>query len=134
LSNSHEHAKVENMTTHPDNGLEYRVLADYEVNEPHPLVLHEAVAVEIIRKDAGWPGWVWVRAGDGDGWVPESYLDGSRCGPALTTRAFNGADLSARQGEILTAIESACGWILARNSSGQSGWFPLFNLRPVQRT
>ena len=122
------------MSNSPESLPTYRVLADYEVNEPHPLVLHEGLAVEIIRKDPGWPGWLWIRAGDQDGWIPESYLDAGETGTALTTRPFNGSDLSARQGEILSALETASGWIMARNEAGQTGWFPLFNLKPVQRT
>ena len=112
----------------------YRVLIDYEVNDPHPLVLHTNSAVECIRKDAGWPGWVWVQAGDQTGWMPEDCLHSAEIGPTCTTKPFDGTELSARRGEILTVVDSAPGWILGRKADGSEGWFPLFNLRPDRQT
>ncbi|MGC9451020.1 MAG: SH3 domain-containing protein [Oceanipulchritudo sp.] len=112
----------------------YRVLADYEVHDPHPLILHEGVAVEVVRRDPGWPGWVWIQSADQAGWIPENCLNHAEEGPALTTGPFNGTDLSARRGEVLTVLESAPGWIYARNETGRKGWFPLFNLKPFPST
>ncbi len=110
----------------------YRVLADYDVNDPHPLILEAGTPVEIVRDDSGWPGWVWIRSGEQSGWIPESYL-GERSGhECRTIKDFNGKDLSAKRGQILTAKEHASGWILATDGAGQTGWFPLFNLRPAQ--
>lgn len=112
----------------------FRVLADYEVNDPHPLQLPSGTEVRILRSDLSWPGWVWVEAGRQTGWIPESCLDAATPGPGRTSRAFDGSDLSARRGEILDLIEEAPGWILARRESGETGWFPLFNLKPHQHT
>jgi len=120
------------MDTDTRDNPTYRVLADYEVNDPHPLVLEANQEVEVVRNDSSWPGWVWIRAGEQVGWIPETFLSGQSGPDCRTSRAFNGRDLSARRGEILTVRESASGWILAVNEGGQSGWFPLFNLRPVQ--
>ena len=108
---------------------QFRVLADYEVNDPHPLILKGGTAVQILRNDQSWPGWLWVEAGNQAGWIPESFLEMS--GTAATTgRDFNGRDLSARRQEVLLAIEEAPGWIFAENARKERGWFPLFNLRP----
>jgi hypothetical protein len=112
----------------------YRVLADYEVNDPHPLVLEAGAVVEVLRPDPGWPGWVWIKAGGQAGWLPEAWLADPSAGSTTTVRAFNGADLSARRGDLLTALESAPGWIFAAGGAGRTGWFPLFNLRPVPQT
>lgn len=113
----------------------FRVLADYEVIDPHPLRVPEDAAVEVLREDDSWPGWVWIRFGKNEGWIPASYL-----GPVPEAslrrcqRAFDGVDLSAQRGEILEALETVSGWILARRENGETGWFPLFNLKPVPRT
>ena len=115
-------------------GTQYRVLADYEVNDPHPLVLAAGVAVRVLCKDSGWPGWVWVQSGNDAGWIPESYLENPASAETLTSRAYNGSDLSARRGELITALEAAHGWIHATGDAGRTGWFPLFNLRPVPPT
>jgi len=112
----------------------YRVLADYEVTDHRPLILGAGESVEVLRTDQSWPGWVWVKSGETAGWIPEGYLVKAAGAATTLARPFNGNDLSAKRGELLRAQESANGWILAINESGNSGWFPLFNLRPVPQT
>lgn len=108
---------------------QFRVLADYEVSDLHPLVLDPGTDVKVIRNDTSWPGWSWVEAGKQAGWIPDAFLDETA---TETERAFNGADLSAKRGDILDSQEDAPGWIFAKNASGETGWFPLFNLKPCQ--
>ena len=109
---------------------QYRVLADYEVHDPHPLRLSTGTSVRIVRVDLGWPGWVWVESGEQSGWMPEYILQKQDDSLAETLRPFDGGDLSARRGDILEAVEEAPGWILAKDKTGQTGWFPMFNLKP----
>ena len=112
----------------------YLVRADYEVIDPRPLILPEKVQVEVIRKDDNWPGGVWIKDEKQAGWIPETHLDSSDQPSAMTVMPFNGTELSAHKGELLHAVGSAPGWIFARNERQETGWFPLFNLRPVQQT
>ena len=112
----------------------YRVLVDYEVNDPHPLRLERGEAVRRGQQDAGRPGGVWVDAGHQAGWIPESCLTQEDDSATRVQRPFDGGDLSARRGEFLEALEEASGWVYARKESGETGWFPLFNLKPVPRT
>lgn len=109
----------------------FRVLADYEVSDPRPLCLAAGDLVQPRQQDPCWDGWVWVEAGQQAGWIPCDRLDEPAAAQARCRRDFNGTDLSARRGEELTCIESAPGWIFARNRKGETGWFPLFNLRPL---
>lgn len=113
---------------------QYRVLSDYEVNDPHPLRLAANVAVRVVRTDASWPGWLWVEADGQSGWIAEAFLDKQANGDYLTLRDYNGTELSARKDDVLIELESIGGWIFARSASGKTGWFPLFNLRPLPRT
>lgn len=112
----------------------FRVLADLEVHDPHPLRLAAGAAVRILRGDLSWPGWVWVESADQAGWIPESFLRQDADGSAVLSRAFDGADLSAQRGEVLLTREEAPGWIYAENAEGRRGWFPLFNLKPHPHT
>jgi hypothetical protein len=110
----------------------YRVLADYDVNDPHPLRLRAGTTVDIIRNDSTWPGWQWIRADDQQGWIPDSFLTQPSAGtPRELIRDFDGTELSASRGTELIAMASEPGWILASDPSGKRGWFPLFNLRPL---
>ncbi len=112
----------------------YRVLADYEVLDSHPLRIPEGAEVKVLREDDRWPGWVWVRYASDQGWMPAGFL-GPEGGFPLRRcqRPFDGIELSACRGEILTAMETESGWIFARRENGEEGWFPLFNLKPVLR-
>jgi len=113
----------------------FRVLADYEVNDPHPLRLEANLPVEIVRTDTSWPGWVWIRCGEQTGWIPLHCLSQEESNEETRTRiAFDGTELSASRGDLLEATETAPGWIYARSEAGESGWFPLFNLKPVLDT
>lgn len=114
--------------------MQYRVLADYEVNDPHPLVVRAKTAVRALRTDPGWPGWVWVESEGQTGWIAEAFLDTDADGTLRTNRDYNGTELSAKRDEILTELESRNGWIMARSEAGETGWFPLFNLRPRRST
>ena len=109
---------------------QFRVLADYEVIDPHPLRLESGTPVRLIKVDMGWPGWVWVESGKQSGWIPEFFLVNTGQPECTVTRDFDGSDLSAKRGEILNTLEEAPGWIFARNTDGETGWFPLFNLKP----
>jgi len=113
---------------------QYRVLADYEVHDPHPLRLAAGVPVTVERKDLSWPGWVWVEAAGQAGWIPENRLREPDAAETVTDRPFDGADLSARRGDLLRVLESAPGWVCAEDGAGRRGWFPLFNLRPFPQT
>lgn len=112
----------------------YTVLADYEVIDPNPLRLEPGQVVDVIRNDSTWPGWQWVRLLEQRGWVPEDFLKADNGATARVVKPFDGSDLSARRGTQLTALDKAPGWIYARHPDGQKGWFPLFNLKPDQRT
>jgi hypothetical protein len=113
---------------------QYRVLADYEVNDPHPLRLPMNTVVKVRRTDDSWPGWLWVEADGQTGWIAEAFLKAEENGDLRTIRDYDGTELSAKRDQILTATESVSGWIVARSASGETGWFPLFNLRPCQQT
>ena len=120
------------MESNPHPLPRYRVLADYEVIDPHPLTIAKGVAIEVVRKDDGWPGWVWIKADSQAGWIPETHLTDPDSPETTISLPFNGTELSAKRGEELDAIGSAPGWIFARGDDGKMGWFPLFNLKPVR--
>lgn len=109
----------------------YTVLADYEVIDPHPLKLKEGDRVAILKTDASWPGWVWVRGGEQLGWIPRSYLGIETGDSVAVVKGFDGTDLSAKRGDTLEALETVSGWIRGRSADGREGWFPLFNLKPA---
>lgn len=120
------------MQNESRNFPQYRVLADYEVTDPRPLILDAGTEVAIVRKDPAWPGWVWIEKGADHGWIPEGFLDNPQEASTRTVKPFIGRDLSAHKGALLTARDSAPGWIYAMDADEQTGWFPLFNLKPVE--
>lgn len=110
----------------------FRVLTNYEVSDPHPLILETGEEVTIKQHDASWEGWAWIECGKQVGWMPESYLDTPDKSIARVTQPFAGHELSAEKDEILIGIHEISGWVWCRKEKGETGWFPLFNLEQIR--
>lgn len=119
------------MTLHSHPKL-FRVLADYEVNDRHPLRAQPGDAATILHTDSTWPGWAWIETLDTTGWAPLSHLQSSLPGTTRFSKPFDGTELSAQKDAVLTAIAEESGWIFAQDAQLRRGWFPLFNLRPLR--
>ena len=113
------------------NASKFRALANYEVSDPYPLTLNPGDEVSVKQHDASWQGWVWVEIAGQAGWVPESYLDSPDQATTHVIHAFDGHELSAAKNEILTGLKEISGWVWCRKENGETGWFPLFNLKPA---
>lgn len=114
----------------------WRVVAAWISSTNNPIVLapEDIVVPDTSRKDENpdWQGWVWCKAGESEGWVPEQILEfeakssGER---ARVTRHYSARELSVDEGEVVTIIEMLNGWAWVENVSNQEqGWVPLQNL------
>ena len=107
----------------------FRANADYTVIDRAPLTLCSGQAVRLGRRDADWPGWVWVTADDGRGsYVPEDLLAASADDRATVLQAFQAHDLSVKKHEPVTSLREVKGWHWCSNQSGQEGWLPAYLL------
>ena len=107
----------------------FRANADYTVIDRAPLTLTSGQKVRVGRRDADWPGWVWVTADDGRGsYVPEEVLDATGKDSAQVVQAFQAHDLSVKKNEAITSLREVKGWHWCRNQGGQEGWLPEYLL------
>ena len=103
--------------------------ADYIVIDRAPLTLVAGQTVRLGRRDADWPGWVWVTADDGRGsYVPEEVVSATGGDLATVTVAFQAQDLSVKKQESVTSLREVKGWHWCRNGAGQEGWLPAYLL------
>jgi SH3-like domain-containing protein len=111
----------------------YRATADFEVSYPHPVTFAPGDRLEVGRTDTTWPGWVWVRTGDGrEGWAPESALERQSDGlHGRAKEAYTARELSMKKGDELESQRELNGWLWVRNQRGEEGWVPAFNLKPL---
>ncbi len=101
-----------------------RVIQEWQVLYPDPIVLKAGEEVKLGQLDTEWPGWVWCvsEAGKG-GWVPEKIIEShDERGRALAD--YTAAELAVGVGEELTLHNEESGWYWATNEAGQSGWVP----------
>ena len=109
----------------------YRANADYTVIDRAPLSLTQGQTVRLGRRDADWPGWVWVTAEDGRGsYVPEEVLEVGGTDSATVVQAFHAHDLSVKKGAEVTSVREVKGWHWCRDQAGQEGWLPAYLLSP----
>ncbi len=102
-----------------------RAVQAHEIPERPPLRLSAGQQVTVGRRDDRWPAFVFVTAGDGQGWVPARHLD-AESGHGTVTEPYDTTELPTTAGEILTVIarDDESGWIWVRAASGGEGWVP----------
>ncbi len=113
-----------------------RVLVAWISSTNNPIVLapEDIVMPVTSRKEENpdWQGWVWCRAGDREGWVPEQILEfhaGSSGARVRVTRHYTAKELDVNEGDVVTVIEMLNGWAWVKNvRSQEQGWVPLQNL------
>ena len=103
----------------------YRVVRAHEPDHANPLVLKKGEIVQFERRRTLWDGWLWCSKTTGEsGWIPESWVDvrGDIC---VVQRDYNALELAVQPGELLDAVGTESGWLLAVSSTGATGWVPL---------
>ncbi len=105
-----------------------RVVADYQVAYPDPLVVRAGDVLSVGKEDSDYPGWVWCEDRNGKGgWVPDDCIE--LVGKFARARYdYAATELAATVGQELVVTREKRGWALCTNESGQSGWLPLANL------
>jgi hypothetical protein len=104
--------------------------ADYEVIDRAPLVLQSGDSVRLGKRDADWPGWIWVTAITGRGsYVPDETLCMNDDGTARVVQPFHARDLSVKKGQRVESVREVKGWHWCRNEEGEEGWLPAYLLR-----
>ena len=103
----------------------YRVVRAHEPDHADPLVLKKGEMVPFERRRTVWDGWLWCTKPTGEsGWIPESWvtIQGDIC---VVERDYNAFELAVQPGEMLDAVLTESGWLLAISSTGTAGWVPL---------
>lgn len=103
----------------------YRVVRAHEPDHANPLVLKKGERVPFERRRTVWDGWLWCSKPTGEsGWIPESWVKirGDIC---VVERDYNALELAVQSSEMLDAILTESGWLLATSLAGTTGWVPL---------
>jgi SH3-like domain-containing protein len=101
-------------------------MVDHEIPERPALRLEPGDPVEVGERDTRWPAFVFVRAGQGEGWVPSRHLSAA-AGRAVVIVAYDTTELPTRAGETLEVLaeDEPSGWLWCRSASGREGWVPV---------
>lgn len=103
----------------------YRVVRAHEPDRAEPLVLKKGEMVPFERRRTVWDGRLWCSKPTGEsGWIPESWvtIQGDLC---VADRDYNALELTVQPSEMLDAIITESGRLLAISSIGTAGWVPL---------
>ena len=129
------------LALHPESALfmpfiqmkrTYIVTADYTVIDRAPLALEKGELVRVGKRDADWPGWVWVTRKDGRGsYVPEEVLQSPKEDESQVREAFKAHDLSVKRNDGVTSLREVKGWHWCSDADSNEGWLPSYLLVPV---
>lgn len=109
-----------------------RVIGDYQLAFPDPLIIRAGEKLSIGEKKSSWPGWIWCTNGKGhSGWVPERYLE-RKGKTGLALYDYDATELSVSAGEELALGKGESGWIWCTNQKGKSGWVPAEHVEKLQ--
>jgi hypothetical protein len=103
-----------------------RATVAHTIPQRAPIQLAPGQQVQLKKHDPDWPAFVFVASEDGEGWVPERYLETSS-DPAVVLTAYDTTELPTTAGEELTLLErdDPSGWAFVSNAEGRQGWVPL---------
>lgn len=105
-----------------------RVIRDYALAYPDPLVLPAGETVTIEERESKWPGWVWAISQNGTaGWIPARILKQEGAIGRIIEH-YNATELTVRVGTELTFSREESGWLWCTTPKGNSGWVPLENV------
>ena len=106
----------------------YRVLYDYQISYPDPLVVRAGDELIVGKEDPEYPGWIWCTDSNGKGgWVPDDCIE-LAVENARARYDYAATELAATMGEELVMSKQKSGWAWCTNGNGESGWLPLANL------
>ena len=95
-----------------------------------PICFEANATLQVERADSEFPGWFWCRAPSGrEGWVHRSFLAGT-AGTTTSVRAYSARELTVKDGDQATLIESLDGWVCIRLETGEEGWIPETHVQP----
>ncbi len=76
------------------------VIRPYKCAYPEPLVLTKGESVSVTPRECEWPGWAWSRTADnGEGWIPEVFLDESTGGKHVLNCDYDATELTVAAGQ-----------------------------------
>lgn len=113
--------------------MKFTVISAHRSNYPNPIGFASGDRVTVTgKRDDEFPGWVWVRTGDGnEGWAPAAWLDRVSAGSADATADYCARELDTEVGELLEGQEELAGWYWCRAAAGTLGWVPGMTVRRV---
>jgi hypothetical protein len=111
--------------------MQVQVRKEHKTSYPKPISFEKGEEVQVGKRDAQYPGWIWTITHDGNsGWAPEQLLeiDGTN---ATARDNYNARELITSVGEILTVRRELNGWYWVCNSAGDFGWVPVNTVIPA---
>ena len=116
--------------------MDYIVIERYETEYPNPITLTIGEKVIIgeeykAAESQNWENWIYCTKIDNSnaGWVPKQIINYES---GLILQNYSAKELTVEKGMIVEGIEELNGWLLSKNkSTGEIGWIPMENIKPL---
>jgi uncharacterized protein YgiM (DUF1202 family) len=111
-----------------------RVIKEWKVNYPDPIVVEAGELVTPGATDPEWPGWQWCTDRRGkSGWVPVDYFSLIDDKTGKMRFSYSAQELAVEIGDEIKLHQLESGWYLATTQTGNKGWVPARNVEVEQK-
>lgn len=102
-----------------------RVIESRPRDHVRNLSVQEGDVVGVGHRNQQYPELRWCTPESGhSGWMAESYLEYASPTEAVVKKAFDAAQLTVFEGEVLDVLDIVGEWLLCRSERGIQGWVP----------
>jgi len=103
----------------------YIIVSGHNSSFPDPIQFSPGDQLTLGKRDAEFPGWVWVTTPSGnEGWAPEALIRRESDSAGVALEGYTARELDTVEGERVFCTRELAGWLWVENQAGQSGWIP----------
>lgn len=107
------------------------VVEAYTSAYPDPICVNEGDELTVEERATEWNGWLWcVDTSSREGWIPRVYVE-QRGGRWFALEDYVARELSVERGDVIVSHTTVAGWEWCETQTGETGWLPSENLRPI---
>ena len=115
--------------------IRYIVVTSHKSDYPDPIQFSKSDMLVLGKRDAEYPGWIWVTTLDNnEGWAPESLIERTSSNSGTALAEYTARELDTNIGDLVMCTSELHGWLWIEKDNGESGWVPKETVTPPSQS